>query len=235
MSRHFPPLYQLMVVALACGATLADAQEAAPPRENLPPLPPGRLRGPSDQVAEICTTGRLLRNEGKYEAALAEFDKALKTAQFTKDRAGEAWSLSNKATVYRYRAEKEPDKFAELVKESADFYEQAAAIARESGEKHNEAYATLYLGVLASMRKDPAEAQRRFAAALPLFAAVQDRYYVGRTYACQARAKLQQGEFDPALELFEKSLPCLREVRMFDEVAEVLSEMQAVYAALKRP
>ncbi|HZN33418.1 MAG TPA: hypothetical protein VFB80_06340 [Pirellulaceae bacterium] len=221
-------------LTLAGGWSAACAQENKPAGQKPAQLPPGRIRGPSEQVAEIIISGRLLRNEGKYDEALAQFDKALKTARFTMDRSGEAWAISNVATVYRYRAEKEADKAAELIKKSAEHYEQAANIARENADKHNEAYATLYLGVLAAMRKDPDQALRRYAVAMPLFEAEGDDYYIGRTYAYQARAMLLRRDPLKALELFEKALPLLREVGMLNEAAEVVGEMQAIYAAIVR-
>lgn len=218
------------VVASLVG-TSSRGQEAKPAEQQQ--LPPGRISGPSDEVAEICIAGRGLRNEGKYDEAIVEFEKALKTARFTKDRPGEAWSISNIATVYRYRADKEADKATELIQKSAALYEQAANIARESADKHNEAYATLYLGALAAMKGDTVEAQRRYDVAMPLFRAVNDRYYVGRTYAFQARAALLQKQPQKAIELFEKAVPLLREVGMFNEVRDVDAEIKAVKAELK--
>jgi tetratricopeptide (TPR) repeat protein len=224
----------LIVVAAWCASTAAAGQEAHPAKGQPADIPPGKIRGPSDQVSEIIVRGRLLRNCGKYDPALAEFEKALETAQLIKDRPGEAWSLSNIATVYRYRAEKVADN-SDLIKTSADHYEKAANIARENADKHNEAYATLYLGVLAAMRKEPAEALKRYAVAMPLFEAEGDRYYVGRTYAYQARALLEQRLFDKGMESYEKSLSCLREARMFNEVTEILGEMQVAYKKFMQP
>ncbi len=225
----------LIAAATWLAGTAAISQEAQPFKGQPADIPPGRLRGSSDQVMRIIVRGRVLRNDGKYDAALVEFEKALETARFTKDRPGESWSLSNIATVYRYRAEKEAGEAEDLIKKSAEHYERAANIARENADKHNEAYATLYLGALAAMRKDPAEALRRYAVALPLFEAEGDRYYVGRTYAYQARAYLEQRRFDQGMALYEKSLTCLREVRMFNEVTEILGEMQAAYEKFMQP
>jgi tetratricopeptide (TPR) repeat protein len=224
-----------ITLALAACACLSNVALTAAQDEKLPPMavPPGRIIGPSDEVAEICIIGRSLRNQGQYDAALAEFEMALKTARSTKDYSGEAWSISNIATVYRYRAEKEPEKAAELIKTATEHYEQAANIARKNADKYNEAYATLYLGVLAAMRKDVAEADRRYAVALPLFRAVNDRYYVGRTYAYQARAALLRSEPKQAIELFEKALPLLRDVRMLNEVEQVTEELKAAKAGLQ--
>jgi len=237
MSQYVRPtlLTALATLALATShGTAAYAQAEKPAKTKVPfSLPPGRIGGPSDEVAEICIRGRELRNEKKYDEALAEFDKALKTAKFTKDRAGEAWALSNKATVYRYRADQEADKFKHLVTQATELYEDAATIARESGEKHNEAYATLYLGVLAAMQKDAAAAQKRYDVALQLFEAVGDHYYVGRTYAFQARAALLRQEPMKAVELFEKAVPLLRAVGMFNEVADVTAEIKAVKETMK--
>jgi tetratricopeptide (TPR) repeat protein len=239
-------LRDCFLLGVLASVSVVIAQEAAPPKaaDQKPAaqrplgqpadLPPGKIRGASEGVTEIIVNGRLLRNDGKYDEALVQFGKALELARFTKDRPGEAWSLSNKATVHRYRAEKERNQGQrlELIKQSAELYEQSANIARESADKHNEAYATLYLGVLAAMRNEPAEALRRYAVALPLFEAEGDLYYVGRTYWFQARSVLAQRDFDKGMELYEKALPCLREARMFNEVAEILTEMQAVYKAV---
>ena len=224
-------LLTLISTAIAAFSNLSitNAQNEKPPPKNIP----GRIAGPSDEVTAICIAGRDLRNQGKFDAALAEFDKALQKARFTQDHSGEAWSLSNIATVYRYRAQNEPKKAAEFLKTAADQYSQAANIARKNSDKFNEAYATLYLGALAAMRKDTAEAERHYAIALPLFRAVNDRYYLGRTYAYQARAALLRSEPKQAIELFEKALPLLVEVRVFDEATQVTEELKAAKAAVE--
>ena len=214
-------------IAALSSLPIASAQNENPPPKNAPV----QIARPSDEVATICIAGRDLRNQGNFDAALAEFDKALQKARFTQDSAGEAWSLSNIATVYRYRAQSEPKKAAELIKTAVQHYEQAANIARNNADKFNEAYATLYLGVLAAMRNNPAEAERHYAVALPLFRAINDRYYLGRTYAYQARAALLRSEPKQAIELFEKALPLLVEVRVFDEATQVTEELKAAKAA----
>jgi tetratricopeptide (TPR) repeat protein len=221
-------------LALAASVCFSIVNVASAQDEKLPPrkASSGRVN-PSKEVAEICVAGRSLRNQGQFDAALAEFEKALNTARATKDPAGEAWSISNIATVYRYRAELEPDKTAELIKTAAEHYQQAADISRKNADKYNEAYATLYLGVLAAMRKDVATAERNYAVALPLFRAVNDHYYMGRTYAFQARAAVQRSEFKQAIELYEKALPLLRDVGRFNEVTQVEEELKAAKSALK--
>ena len=41
-------------------------------------IPPGRIRGASEQVTGIIVRGRLRQNEGNYDAALAEFEKSFR-------------------------------------------------------------------------------------------------------------------------------------------------------------
>ena len=193
------------------------------------PFPPGRIRGPSDEVAEIIIRGRTLRNAGSHAAALALFDEALATARAKKDHSGEAWSLSNIATVYRYRAKDE--KSDELADKAADYYTQAIKLSREKSDRYNEAYATLYLGVLAAARDDTDLALKNYAVALSLFEAVKDRYYIARTLVYIAQATAPQ-EPEKALALFEQSLPHFREVKMWHEAAEVLGQMYNLYREL---
>src|SRR5947199_6761795 len=96
-SRRAPRLAPFMIVLLAAiAAPRADAQEAKPK------LPPGLIRGPSQEILAMCIQGRGLRNRGDRDAALAIFEEALQKAREKGDRSGEAWAMNNIASVYRY-------------------------------------------------------------------------------------------------------------------------------------
>ena len=226
MKRPLRFSFAVAAILVAVSASLLPESARA---EDPAPLAPGRIRGPSDEVAEIIIRGRTLRNAGSYAAALALFDEALATARAKKDHSGEAWSLSNIATVYRYRSKDE--KSQELADKAADFYTQAINLSREKADKYNEAYATLYLGVLAAARGDTDLALKNYAVALSLFEEVKDRYYVARTLVYTAQATAPK-EPEKALELLEQSLPHFREVKMWHEAAEALREMYNLYREL---
>src|SRR5438309_1681807 len=90
----------LVGMLLAAGLSQAVlAQEAKPER-----LPPGMIRGPSQEVLDIAVKGRTLRNQGDFGGARTAFDEALKIARATNDRSGEAWAINNIASTYRYEA-----------------------------------------------------------------------------------------------------------------------------------
>ena len=201
-------------------------------------LPPGMIRGPSAEVLSACLEGRGLRNQGNYDGARTSFDKALALAREKKDRSGEGWALSNIASTYRYEAglitiSAKPSPQMPLVEKAAYFYEQARKIARESEDHYNEAYATLYLGVLAAGQGNADKAMKLYEETLPLFKAVDDNYYQARTFTFMGLTALHvQGKPDKALPYFEQALPHFREAEVWHEAAAALREMDAAYDRL---
>src|SRR6478736_1008049 len=125
--------------------------------------PPATSPKPSPQVVLLVAKGRKLRNAGDFVGGRTAFDDALATARSTRDPAGESLALNNIASIYRYEAglakitaNQNPP--LDLIDKSTDLYEQALRAARKARDKTDEAYATLYLGVLAAGRGDPDKA-----------------------------------------------------------------------------
>src|SRR5215475_10171784 len=181
VSRIVPFLLALLAVI---AVPRADAQEPKPK------LPPGLIRGPSQEILAMCIQGRGLRNRGDRDSALAIFEEALQKARDKGDRSGEAWAMNNIASVYRY--EGTDKKAAEHSQRANALYDQARVFSMQIGDKHNEAYATLYLGVLAAQREEIEQAMKLYEAALPLFKEVEDFYYVARTNVFMGQATLHQ-------------------------------------------
>jgi uncharacterized protein HemY len=141
--------------------------------------------------------------------------------------------MSNIASVYRYQASQKTA--PEFAQRAADLYEQARVYALAGGDKHNAAYATLYLGVLALQKGEAPQAAKLLEVALPLFKEVDDPSYTARTYVYLGRAAVGQKKSVEALGYFEQALPKYREVKLWDQAAAVTREMAAVYEQLARP
>jgi tetratricopeptide (TPR) repeat protein len=221
---------QSMVLAVLLGAISAPAGFADEPKTK---LPPGLIRGPSKEILALVIRGRTLRNQGDRNTALAIFEDALQKAREAQDRSGEAWAMNNIASVYRY--EGTDQRAQEHSQRATALYDQARVFALANGDKHNAAYATLYLGVLAEQRGEIDQATTLSETALPLFKEVDDPYYVARTYTFLGQTALTQRK-DPlkAIELFEQALPGFREVEMWHEAAAVVRDMFLAYERLAR-
>jgi tetratricopeptide (TPR) repeat protein len=224
----------LRLWVICCIWVIAHAALAAdlPDRTRVP------SPNPSAEVAAAVAVGRNLRNSGNEEGALKAFDAALTKAREIRDRAGEAMALNNLASVYRYRAgvskvsaDQKPN--ADLVARSADLYEQALKSAQIAGNKPEMAYAELYLGVLAAGRGDSEQAFKRFKAALTAYKAIDDRYYVARTFMFMGATSLhRQQQPEAALEYFEQALPMFRDSKQWEEAQWVLRDMSVAYQQL---
>src|SRR6187200_2471085 len=128
---------------------------------------PAASPAPSSDVAALVAKGRMLRNSGDLMG-------------------GEAAALNNLASVYRYDAGL--DKITanqnpplDLIDKATTHYEQALRAAGQAGNKTDEAYATLYLGVLAAGRGSPDKAFPYYVDALEKYKKLQDTYYQART------------------------------------------------------
>jgi tetratricopeptide (TPR) repeat protein len=228
-------LLLLSLLSLVASPRLIVGQDAKPAR-----LPPGLIRGPSQPVLDLCVKGRMLRNEGEFDNARQAFDEALTFARTNNDKSGEAWAISNVATVYRYQAglttiSANPAVDVVLADKAIDLYKEAVAIAQQNKDKYNEAYATLYLGVLVAARGETDRAFKHYDAALALFKDVEDRYYVGRTFVFMGATTLYiKREPQEAIPFFEKALPELRESEMWHEAQAVAKDLFVAYGALSR-
>jgi tetratricopeptide (TPR) repeat protein len=233
MNRHCVLLLWLLLLATISNRVVA--QEAKPAR-----LPPGLIRGPSQQVLDMAVRGRTLRNQGDFEAARQAFDEALALARAINDKSGETWAISNLATTYRYQAgltniSANLAMDVVLADKAIDLYKEALAIAQENKDKYNEAYATLYLGVLAAGRGETDRAFKHYDAAMQLYKAVDDRYYIGRTYVFMGATALYiKRDPQDAIPFFEKALPELRESEMWHEAQAVAKDLFVAYGALSR-
>src|SRR5262245_42356405 len=177
ISLVVPLVFVLLILSVFRTAT-ADNPPAEAPLKN------GR---PTSEVAAVIAKGRALRNAGDLNGGRAAFDDALAKARAAKDVAGEALALNNVATIYRYQeglqrmvANQNPP--VDLIDKSADLYGKARTAARASGNKFDEAYATFYLGVLAAGKGDADQAFKHYDDAQTIFKALDDRYYIARTF-----------------------------------------------------
>jgi len=228
-------LLLLSVLLLNASPPLIVAQEAKPAR-----LPPGLIRGPSQPVLDLCVKGRMLRNEGEFDKARQAFDEALTFARANNDKSGEAWAISNIATVYRYQAgltniSANSAVDVVLADKAIDLYKEALAIAQENKDKYNEAYATLYLGVLVAARGETDRAFKHYDSAMGLFKDVDDRYYIGRTFVFMGATTLYiKREPQEAIPFFDKALPELRDSEMWHEAQSVARDLFVAYGTLSR-
>jgi tetratricopeptide (TPR) repeat protein len=232
MTRSTRSQFSLAALFLASFASPALAIDVpvTPPREATPP---------SAEVAAAVAAGRALRNAGRDADAMRAFDDALTKARAADDNAGEALVLNNIASIYRYQAglakisgNQQPP--ADLVAKSAELYELALKKARLAGNKSDEAYARLYLGVLAAGRDESDKAYKYYDEALALYKALDDRYYMARTYMFMGTTTLyRRDKAEESLTFFEQALPLFRDAKYWHEAQWVLRDMFVAYQLLR--
>jgi tetratricopeptide (TPR) repeat protein len=219
----------LAVVLLTAGLSSAFAIDNPPPAAS---------PTPSLEVAALVAKGRKLRNAGDFDGGRTAFDDALAQARTTKDPAGESLALNNIASIYRYEAgltkiTANQDPPIDLIDKSTNLYEQALRSARKARDKSDEAYATLYLGVLAAGRGDPDKAFNYYFDALENYKSLGDSYYHARTLMFMGTTTLYRREQpESSLKYFEQALPLFREVNYWHEAQWVISDMNVAYAQL---
>jgi tetratricopeptide (TPR) repeat protein len=200
---------------------------------------PAASPAPSSDVAALVAKGRMLRNSGDLMGGKAAFEDALAKARSLKDLSGEAAALNNLASVYRYDAGL--DKITanqnpplDLIDKATTHYEQALRAAGQAGNKTDEAYATLYLGVLAAGRGSPDKAFPYYVDALEKYKKLQDTYYQARTLMFMGATTLyHRHQPEASLKYFEQALPMFREVSYWHEAQWVINEMQVAYTQLR--
>jgi tetratricopeptide (TPR) repeat protein len=208
------------------------------PAADIDNPPPAASPTPSPEVAELVAKGRKLRNAGDFVGGRTAFDEALAKGRSIKDSAGESLALNNIASIYRYEAglakitaNQNPP--LDLIDKSTDVYEQALRAARKARDKTDEAYATLYLGVLAAGRGDPDRAFNYYFDALEMYKALGDAYYHARTLMFMGTTTLYHRQRpDASLKYFEQALPLFREVNYWHEAQWVISDMNVAYSQL---
>jgi tetratricopeptide (TPR) repeat protein len=219
MNRSF---FLALSLALAGAFALASAQDRPRTQEAKT----------SKAVADAVSRGRLQRNQQDYDAAKATFEEALATCRAANDRAGEVLLLNNLASVYRYRAGltriiDTPAKHKDSVDKAVELYDQALKLARDANDVSNEAYASLYLGVLAASRNDADNAITHFDDALKLYKSINDPEYIGRTYMSLGQNALdRQKQPEAALKHYEQALPKFREIGYWPGIQSLLDDMK---------
>jgi tetratricopeptide (TPR) repeat protein len=190
------------------------------------------------EVAAAVGQARVLRNQSDYGGAQGLLDATLENCRRAEDRAGEVLVLNNLASIYRYRAgltqiTENQSPPPELVDKAVTLYEQVLPIARELGDKSNEAYARLYLGVLYTARKDDEKSLRYLSEALKLYKVIDDPEYIGFSYFYVGQTLLHRmRKPEPALESFEQALPEFRRAKQWRDANAVLREMSLAYQQL---
>jgi tetratricopeptide (TPR) repeat protein len=219
MSRSF---FVALGIAVAGTFALADAQ-------NRPRTQEAKA---SKEVVDAVNRGRMQRNGQHYDAAQATFEDALATCRAANDRTSEVLVLNNLASVYRYRAGITgiidiPAQHKDSVDKAVELYGQALKIARDTNDVSNEAYASLYLGVLAAARNDADKTVMYFDDALRLYKSINDSEYIGRTYMLMGQNALdRQKQPEAALKHYEQALPRFREIGYWPGIQGVLDDMK---------
>ena len=206
--------------------------------DNPPAEAPIKRARPSAEVMAVVVKGRALRNAGDLDGGRAAFEDALAKARAAKDVAGESLALNNVASIYRYQAgltsiapNQSPP--ADLIGKSADLYAQAVKAARAVGDKFDEGYATLYLGVLAAGKGNADQAFKHYDDALTIFKALDDRYYTARTFMFMGSTTLyHRKQAEASLKHFEQALPLFRDAKYWNEAQWVVRDMDVAYEQL---
>jgi tetratricopeptide (TPR) repeat protein len=213
---------------LALNFVLAGAFAVAPAQDR----PRTQEAKASKAVADAVSRGRVQRNQQDYDAAQATFEDALATCRAANDHAGEVLLLNNLASVYRYRAgltgiTDAPAQHKNSVDKAIGLYGQALKLARDTNDVSNEAYASLYLGVLAASRNDADKAVTYLDDALKLYKSINDPEYIGRTYMLLGQNALdRQKQPEAALKHYEQALPKFREIGSWSGMQSVLDDMK---------
>jgi len=236
---NYKLLAMLSLVVALMSLPILELPSSGAEVDNPPAVaPPTKSARPSAEVMTAVAKGRALRNAGDLDGGRAAFEGALAQARAANDVAGESLALNNVATIYRYQAglhriSANQNPPADLIDKSADRYAQALKAARAAGDKFDEAYATLYLGVLAAGKGNADQAFKHYDEALPIFRSINDRYYTARTFMLMGSTTLyHRQQAEASLKHFEQALPLFRDAKYWNEAQWVVRDMDVAYEQL---
>ncbi|MEB3886180.1 tetratricopeptide repeat protein, partial [Lyngbya sp. CCY1209] len=121
---------------------------------------------------------------------------------------------------------------AESLRAAIPYFEEAARLYEQTGDRANQAFAQLALGRVYSDLGEKQQALEYYEQALPLFQAVGDRSREATTLNNIGRVYSALGEKQTALEYYEQALPLRREVGDRSGEATTLNSIGGVYSAL---
>lgn len=147
--------------------------------------------------------GRMLLNQGQYEAARLRFDQALVGFQLSEDRFHEGKTLNSLGGTAFYQG----DYLA-----ARDYYEQALKIARETGDRTGEAYALNNLGNTATEQGDYVTALKQYGAALTIYREIGDRFGEELALGNLGNAAFYKGEHLNVQSYYQQALKIASEI-----------------------
>jgi tetratricopeptide (TPR) repeat protein len=180
---------------------------------------------PSKGGAAHARIGRLHRQRGEYEAALARFAKARELFDRAGDRRGVAATLDDVGIVHYLRG---------AYPAALDHHKQALAIRRTLGDKRSMALSLANLGRVQNDMGMFQAALERFREALELRRAAGDRPGVVASMIDLGSVHEADGKLDAARDVFTEALRLAREIGDRQGQAQVLARMGAVELELGR-
>ncbi len=158
---------------------------------------------PAYAVAELNQVGGLYAQLGRYEEALAYFQRTLPLLRASGDRVGQINALTNASGTLVTLGR---------LKEAEPLYEQVLALYRELNDRKNEARALMILGGLNNKIERPAETVRYAELALPILRELGDRLSEANQLNNIGLAWNDLSDYARATEYYNRALPIFREI-----------------------
>ncbi len=210
---------RVLLVAVVLGlATVSSSLVVAP----LPIW--GQAQG--NQLDNLLQQGIAQLNRGETTSALQTFQQALILAQQTRDRSGEAITLTGIGLVY--------DRIGKPQR-ALEFYQQALPIVRQVGDRSEEAIILAYIGNMYARIGESQKALEFFLQDLSIRRDINDRS--GEAIALHSLGFLHYriGKSQKALEFYQQALPISRETGNRSGETDILNNIGVAYSAIGKP
>lgn len=179
-------------------------------------------QGLMDLYTTLLGDNALYSYQGRYEEALAGYQRLLNSARGVDDRRAEALYLNDMGTLYGLQGN-----YAEAL----ESFEQALTIARELEDQALEVRAINNIGLVYQDQGRFEEALDLHQQALTVYREVGYRPGEGYTLSLIGRAYLGQEQYDQALETYQQALPVVQEVGERGWAGHILHNLAEIYAA----
>ena len=181
------------------------------------------LQTQKEDTATVNTLNQLgvaLRNNGHYNEAMAEIDKALQLAKKIKFRKGEGIAYDNKSSVY-YNEGNYPAALKAL--------EIAIKIFHESGLKLEEAGSIISAAGICRQQYDIEKSYQYYAGALKVYKEIGHKRGIGNVYAGIGDLQRLTDNFSEAIRSFLDALKTFEEIGSKAGIAEVSMDIGYTY------
>jgi tetratricopeptide (TPR) repeat protein/CHAT domain-containing protein len=180
-----------------------------------------RALADSGGVADVTDDlGIALRNQGRYEDALARYNEALSIKRAIGDRRGVASTLTRVGVVRKNQGRYD---------RALARYREALSIARTVGYRAGVAWALNDIGTIRRNQGRLDAARSRYSEALEIFRALDSRRGTGHALSNLGIVHKTRGQYDRALKHYRQALDARRGTGDRRSVARTLNNMGNVY------